>query len=118
MRRVRFSWISPLYVKTAMLHLDKSGACAYSVGFPYKQYIDLIIGSSLLFRRPKKFTILIDEPKEKEQIIPGIRSEIALDTPCPIIVGDKLHLYYAVMDRADKIWRTALTIFSLNDFYE
>lgn len=45
--------------------------------------------------------------------MPNIKSQIALDTPCPIIKEGKLYLYYAVMDRADKIWKTALTIFPL-----
>ncbi|MEM1515879.1 MAG: hypothetical protein QXH24_07550 [Candidatus Bathyarchaeia archaeon] len=54
--------------------------------------------------------------KEKKQIILGIRSEVALDTLCPIIIGDKLYLYYAVMDRADNVWKMDLTIFPLNEF--
>jgi len=47
-------------------------------------------------------------------ILPNIKSEIALDTPSPLIKGDELWLYYAVMDRADGIWKTALSIFSIS----
>jgi len=36
---------------------------------------------------------------EKRRIIPGIKSEIALDTPCPIIRNEELWLYYSAMDR-------------------
>ncbi|MEM0085031.1 MAG: hypothetical protein QW743_03520 [Candidatus Methanomethylicia archaeon] len=110
------SLFCPGYFSLGNRHYLLPAASTYSVGFPYKQYIGLAIDSSPLFRNPKSFTILIDGPKEKKQIIPGIRSEIALDTPCPIIIGDKLYLYYAVMDRSDNIWKMALTIFPLNEF--
>ncbi|MEM2741384.1 MAG: hypothetical protein QXD95_04480 [Nitrososphaeria archaeon] len=110
------SLFCPGYFNLESRHYLLPAASTYSVGFPYKQYIGLVIDSSPFFRRPKSFTILIDGPKEKEHIIPGIRSEVALDTPCPIIIGDKLYLYYAVMDRADNMWKTALTIFPLNEF--
>ena len=86
-------------------------ASTYSIGFPYKQYIGIIIDSTPYFTSPKFIGVLIDGPSEKKQIIPNIKSEIALDTPSPIIVEDKLYLYYAVMDRADNVWKTALTIF-------
>lgn len=88
-------------------------ASMYSIGFPYKQYIGLNIDSTPYFASPKLIRILIDGPREKNQIMHNIKDEIALDTPSPIIVNDKLYLYYAVMDRADNIWKTALTIFSL-----
>jgi len=55
--------------------------------------------------------MLIDGPKEKKHIMPSIKGEIALDTPCPIIKDNSIYLYYAVMDRADGVWKTALSIF-------
>jgi hypothetical protein len=88
-------------------------ASTYSVGFPYKQYIGLIEDRSPLFQSPINKGILIEGPKEKDKIIPGIKSEIALDTPCPIIRNGELWLYYSVMDRADGVWKTALSIFPL-----
>lgn len=88
-------------------------ASTYSIGFPYKQYIGMAVDSTPYFTTPRLIEILIDGPREKEQILPNIRSEIALDTPAPIIVDGKLYLYYAVMDRADGLWKTALTIFPL-----
>jgi hypothetical protein len=88
-------------------------ASTYSVGFPYKQYIGLIEDRSPLFQSPINKGVLIDGPKEKDKIIPGIKSEIALDTPCPIIRNGELWLYYSVMDRADGVWKTALSIFPL-----
>jgi hypothetical protein len=51
--------------------------------------------------------------EKKEKIIPGIKSEIALDTPCPIIRNGELWLYYSAMDRTDGVWKTALSIFPL-----
>jgi hypothetical protein len=44
-------------------------------------------------------------------ILQNIKSEIALDMPSPLIKWDELWLYYAVMDRADGIWKTTLSIF-------
>ncbi|RLI17825.1 hypothetical protein DRO54_10970 [Candidatus Bathyarchaeota archaeon] len=88
-------------------------ASTYSIGFPYKQYIGLIKDQSPYFLNPTKIGILIDGPKEKGKIISSIKSEIALDTPCPIIRGDELWLYYSAMDRADGIWKIALSIYSL-----
>jgi len=89
-------------------------ASTYSVGFPYKQYIGLIEDHSPLFQSPTNKGILVDGPKEKAVIMPHIKSEIALDTPSPLIVGYELWVYYAVMDRADGFWKTALSIFSIS----
>jgi len=64
-----------------------------------------------------KISKLIDGPTEKSQIIPNIKSEIALDTPAPYLDAEKhrLFLYYSVADRADKVWKTVLTTFNLTD---
>lgn len=110
------SLFCPGYFSLRKRHYLLPAASTYSSGFPYKQYIGLIVDSSPFFKNPEGFTILINGPEEKEKIIPGIKSEIALDTPCPVRIDDKLYLYYAAMDRADNVWKTALTIFSLNDF--
>ena len=88
-------------------------ASTYSVGFPYKQYIGLIKDSSPYFLNPIKIDVLIDGSREKDKIIPGVKSEIALDTPCPIIRNGELWLYYSVMDRVDGVWKIALSIFPL-----
>ena len=113
------SLFCPGYFSLRGRHYLLPAASTYSIGFPYRQYIGLVVDSSPLFRSlESSLVLLINGPREKEQIVPGIKSEIALDTPCPIIVDDQLYLYYAVMDRADNIWKTALTIFPLSEFYE
>lgn len=88
-------------------------ASTYSIGFPFKQYIGMVIDSTPYFQKPQQTSILIDGPREKDKIIPTIKSEIALDTPCLLVRKNKLFLYYAAMDRADNIWKTALTIFNI-----
>jgi hypothetical protein len=107
------SLFCPGYFRIESSHYLLPAASTYSIGFPYRQYIGLIKDSSPYFLNPSKVGILIDGPKEKEKIIPGIKSEIALDTPYPIIRNQELWLYYSVMDRANGIWKTALSIFPL-----
>jgi hypothetical protein len=87
----------------------------YSIGFPYGQYNGLVEDSSPFFENPTAKKILIDGPNEKNNIIPDIKSEIALDLPSPLLrtSSNELWLYYSVMDRADGVWKTALSIFSL-----
>ena len=103
----------PGYAKLGDVHCLLPATSTYSAGFPFRQYIGLATDSSPYVQRPEPMRVLVDGPREKEEILPGIRSEIALDTPCPFIRGDKLHLYYAAMDRDNGVWRTALTIFPL-----
>jgi len=107
------SLFCPGYFKIGDKHYLLPAASTYSVGFPYRQYIGLIEDTSPYFQNPRKINILIDGPKEKKAILPNISSEIALDTPCPIIKDNELWLYYAVMDRSERVWRTALSIYSL-----
>ena len=107
------SLFCPGYFKLGSSHYLLPAASTYSIGFPYEQHIGLIEDSSPYFLKPTKISILIDGPKEKEKIIPDVESEIALDTPCPIIKNDELWLYYAAMDRSRRIWKTALSIYSL-----
>jgi len=113
----RGSWneslFCPGYFNVESSHYLLPAASTYSVGFPYRQYIGLVKDSSPYFLNPTKTRILIDGPKEKEKIIPGIKSEIALDTPSPIIRNGELWLYYAAMDRSDGVWKTALSIYPL-----
>jgi len=107
------SLFCPGHLEIQDTHYLFPAASTYSTGFPYKKYIGMVTDSSPYFQEPQQTSILINGPKEKNKIMPTIRSEIALDTPCPLIRKNKLFLYYAVMDRSDSIWRTALTIFNI-----
>jgi hypothetical protein len=113
----RGSWNESLFCPGHFIarssHYLVPAASTYSIGFPYKQYIGLIKDSSPYFMNPTRVEILIDGPREKQKIIPGIKSEIALDVPCPIIRNGELWLYYSAMDRADGVWKTALSIIPL-----
>lgn len=106
----------PGYIKLNDTHYLFPAASTYSVGFPYKQYIGMVTGDSPYFRKETSQTRkLIDGPLEKSKIIPNIKGEIALDTPSPYIDVEKrkLFLYYSVADRANEIWKMALTTFDL-----
>jgi len=111
----RGSWneslFCPGYFRLHETHYLLPTGSIYSVGHPYKQYIGIVEDSSPTFEHPFSVRLLIDGPKEKNKILPTARSEIALDTPCPLMRQNELWLYYAVMDRADGIWKTALSIF-------
>jgi hypothetical protein len=107
------SLFCPGYFKLRGQHYLLPSASNYSIGFPYRQYIGLVMDTSPYFENPNKVSVLIDGPEEKNRIIPGIKSEIALDTPSPMLTDNFLHLYYAVMDRQDGIWKTALTLFDI-----
>jgi len=106
------SLFCPGYLKVQDAHYLFPTAATYSISSSYKQSIGMITDSSPYFQEPQQTSVLIAGPLEKRRIIPTIRSEIALDTPCPFVRQNKLFLYYAVMDRADNIWKTALTIFN------
>ncbi|MCW4033037.1 MAG: hypothetical protein NWF08_06550 [Candidatus Bathyarchaeota archaeon] len=88
----------------------------YSVGFPFHQYIGLVTDANPYFENAGRISVLINGPDEKRKIIPNIKSEIALDTPSPIVIEDKIYLYYSVMDRQDGIWKTALSIIDMQSF--
>jgi hypothetical protein len=107
------SLFCPGYLRLNDKHYLLPSASTYSIGFPYKQYIGLMEDSSPFFEKPKSKNILIDGPKMKNQILPRIKSEIALDTPSPLAKGNEVWLYYSVMDRADNVWKTALSIFQI-----
>jgi len=107
------SLFCPGYFNLGNKHYLLPAASTYTTGFPYRQYIGLIEDSSPFFEHPSLKRILINGPQEKTALLPNARSEIALDTPSPVIRGNELWLYYAIMDRADGIWKTALSIFSI-----
>jgi len=107
------SLFCPGYLKIQDVHYLFPTTSTYSIGSPYKQSIGMVTDSTPYFQKPQQISILINGPTEKKKIIPAIRSEIALDTPCPLVRENKLFLYYAAMDRADNIWKTALTIFNI-----
>jgi len=105
------SLFCPGYLKIGDKHYLLPAASTYSIGYPFKQYIGIVEDSSPFFENPSSIAMLIDGPREKHQILPKARSEIALDSPFPIVRGNEVWLYYAAMDRADRIWKTALSIF-------
>jgi len=107
------SLFCPGYFRLGDVHCLLPAASTYSAGFPFRQYIGLAADSTPYLQRPMSMRILIDGPGEKKQILRGIRGEIALDTPCPLLKGDELYLSYAAMDRDNGVWRTVLTVFPL-----
>jgi len=110
------SLFCPGYLSINQKHYLIPTLSTYSIGFPYRQYIGLAKGESPYFKCNKNISVLIDGPTEKKDILPEIKSEIALDTPSPIITEDIIYLYYSVMDRYDRVWKTALTIFDKKSF--
>ncbi len=109
------SLFCPGYFRLDDRHYLLPAASMYSVGFPYKQYIGIVEAFSPFFEKIAQKRILINGPLEKKKIMPDIKSEIGLDTPSPLLREDELWLYYAAVDRANQIWKTALSIFSLKD---
>jgi len=107
------SLFCPGYAQIQSAHYLFPAASTYSARFPYRQYIGIISSNSPFFRENvSRLKKLIDGPSEKSLIIPHIKSEIALDTPAPLWRAEgKLFLYYSVMDRADGVWKIALTTF-------
>ena len=58
---------------------------------------------------------MIDGLEEKKQIMPSVKSEIALDTANPLLLNNKLHLHYSVIDRDENVWKIALTTYRLDE---
>lgn len=111
----RESVFCPGYLELSGRHYLFPASSTYSVGDPYKttpQYIGVIEDSSPLFQNPITIRMVIDGPREKNQILPRVQGEIALDTPCPLMRGQEMLLYYSAMDRADCTWKTVLSVFS------
>jgi hypothetical protein len=122
LNNVRGSWnesvFCPGYFHLKGMHYLIPAASTYSIGFPYKQYIGIASSNTPFFKKSQtRIEKLIDGPSEKSQILPDIKSQITLDSPSPLIIKDKgkLFLYYSVADRADYIWKIALTSFDLTD---
>lgn len=112
------SLFCPGYFQLNKVHYMVPAASTYSVGFPYKQYIGIVSSDTQFFNKSKThIEKLIDGPSEKSQITPNVKSEIALDSPFPLLVKEKnkLFLYYSVADRADDVWKIALTTFDLTE---
>ena len=108
----------PGYFQLNGMHYMFPVGSTYSVGFPYKQYIGIASSNTPYFNKSHThIEKLIDGPSEKSQIIPNIKSQICLDSPSPLLVKDKrkLFLYYSVADRADYVWKIALTTFDLQN---
>jgi len=107
----------PGYFQLNGVHHMVPATSTYSVGFPYKQYIGIASSYTPYFNKSHTCIVkLIDGPYEKSKIIPNIRSQIALDSPSPLFSEEKnrLFLYYSVADRADYVWKMALTTFNLD----
>jgi hypothetical protein len=107
----------PGHMELNGMHYLFSAASTYSIGFPYRQFIGMLTSRSAYFQKnASPLYKLIDGPKEKSQIIPNIQREIALDSPAPYFDANKseLFLYYSVADRANEVWKIALTTFDLD----
>lgn len=104
----------PGYFNLGNKHYLLPAASTYSTGFHYKQYIGLVEDSSPFFEHANFKQILINGSEEKATLLQNALGEIALDTPSPVVRGNELWLYYAATDRADGIWKTAFSIFSIN----
>jgi hypothetical protein len=106
----------PGYFQLNEIHYMIPAASICSIGFPYKQYIGIAPSNTPYFNKSHThIEKLMDGPSEKSKIIPNIKSQICLDSPSPLLGKDKrkLFLYYSVADRADYVWKIALTTFDL-----
>lgn len=104
----------PGYIKIGDAHLMFTANSSYSVGYPYRQYVGVAQSNSPAFPKEKcRVDLLINGPSEKFALLAPIqpKSEVALDTPSPLIDprDGSVHLYYAIMDRSDNVWRVAST---------
>jgi hypothetical protein len=115
----RGSWdeslFCPGYTQICGKHCLFPAASTYSIGFPYRQHVGVVMSNSPFFRKNEcHIEKLVDGPLEKTSIIPNIKDEIALDAPAPVLhqKQGEIFLYYSVMDRADGVWKIALTRFS------
>ncbi len=107
----------PGYLQGRGIHYLFPAASTYSVGFPYKQYIGIASSNTPFFSKSHNLVEkLIDGPAEKSQIMPNIKSQIALDSPSPLFMEQKskLFLYYSAADRADYVWKIALSTFDVH----
>jgi len=108
----------PGYFQLKGMHYMVPAASTYSVGSPYKQYIGIASSNTPYFNKTHTYIEkLIDGPSERSKIIPNIKSQIALDSPSPLLIEDKnkLFLYYSVADRTDYVWKIALSTFDISN---
>ena len=107
------SLFCPGYIKIDNIHNLFFTASNYLTG---EQFIGLSSSRSPYFNDDEilQYSKIIDGPSPRNNIIEGIKDQIALDTPSPIIFNDKLFLYYASMDRNDNIWKVNLSQFDLD----
>ena len=115
----RGAWNESLFCPGYFVFGDKHyllpAAATYSVGFPYRQYIGSVEDSSPYFESPNIIRPLVSGTELGRNIIAGLRGEIALDSPCPVLRSkDRVWLYYSVMDRDDGLWKTALSVFAFD----
>jgi hypothetical protein len=64
---------------------------------------------SPFFEKIKASSVILDGSSERREIL-NAKSQLALDTPSPIVRDDKIYLYYAAMDRDDGVWKIALSV--------
>jgi hypothetical protein len=107
------SLFCPGYLELDGDHYLFVAASTYSAGPPLRQYVGLVSGSSPYFGKDSTIQKLVDGPAERRRILPSIKGEVALDTPSPVIRDGEIWLYYGVMDRADNVWRIALSTFAI-----
>jgi hypothetical protein len=104
------SLFCPGYVAWDTRHFLIPSLSTYSTGFPFRQNIGVLADTTPYFLQPQSCAVLINGPREKQSILPTSTSELAFDTPCPVIRGEDIYLYYSVMDRWERIWHTALSV--------
>jgi hypothetical protein len=81
----------------------------YSVGFPFHQYIGITASRNAYLENARTPSVLIDGPSEGKEIL-NAKSQLAFDTPSPLVRNDTIYLYYSVMDRQNAVWKTALSL--------
>ena len=108
------SLFCPGYFSLGKHHILLPSMSTYSLGFPFRQYVGIVTDSSPFFVDAATVSVLIDGPAQKS--ILEAKTEIALDTPSPVLRRDELYLYYSAMDRADGIWKIALSIIDKHYF--
>jgi hypothetical protein len=105
------SLFCPGYLQLDGSHYLLPAASNYSTVNQPKQYLGVIQDSSPFFENPSRMQTLLGA-EEAKAVLPA-RGEIAFDTPSPLLRENEIWLYYAIMDREDGIWKTALSIMEI-----
>jgi hypothetical protein len=105
------SLFCPGYLQLDGRHYLLPAASIYSMANHPKQYLGIIQDSSPFFENPSRVQTLLGS-EEAKAVLPA-RGEIAFDTPSPLLRENEIWLYYAIMDRADGVWKTALSIMGI-----